>query len=94
MPPSFSRGTSLFARNNQCSFCSGLWDDYRLRRNVTRRNFTHTDTTFAAGNSLDKRLNFMEVTAELKASFVGGLVEVGGSARFLSPRHIPMWRLC
>lgn len=63
--------------------CRGLWDPYRLARNITRRNYTETKTEFVAGNSLKKRLDFMEIKASLKASFLSGLIQIGGSAHFL-----------
>ncbi len=42
-----------------------------------------TDVKFSSSDSLSSKSNLLDVSASLKASFLGGLVEVGGSAKFL-----------
>ncbi|XP_067283478.1 stonustoxin subunit alpha-like isoform X2 [Pseudorasbora parva] len=42
-----------------------------------------TDLKFSSSDSLSSKASLLDVSASLKASFLGGLVEVGGSAKFL-----------
>ncbi|XDV26282.1 hypothetical protein PO909_030040 [Leuciscus waleckii] len=42
-----------------------------------------TDVKFSSSDSLSSKSDLLDVSASLKASFLGGLVEVGGSAKFL-----------
>ncbi len=42
-----------------------------------------TDLKFSSSDSVSSKSNLLDVSASLKASFCGGLVEVGGSAKFL-----------
>ncbi len=42
-----------------------------------------TDLKFSSSDSLSSKSSLLDVSASLKASFCGGLVEVGGSAKFL-----------
>ncbi|XDV26322.1 hypothetical protein PO909_030070, partial [Leuciscus waleckii] len=42
-----------------------------------------TDFKFSSSDSLSSKSSLLDVSASLKASFLGGLVEVGGSAKFL-----------
>ncbi|XDV52298.1 hypothetical protein PO909_021041 [Leuciscus waleckii] len=42
-----------------------------------------TDVKFSSSDSLSSKSSLLDVSASLKASFLGGLVEVGGSAKFL-----------
>ncbi|KAL7845575.1 hypothetical protein AOLI_G00237670 [Acnodon oligacanthus] len=43
----------------------------------------YTDLKFSTSDSLSEKANLLDVNASLKASFLGGLVEVGGSAKYL-----------
>uniref|UniRef100_A0A9J8DGT7 SPRY-associated domain-containing protein n=1 Tax=Cyprinus carpio carpio TaxID=630221 RepID=A0A9J8DGT7_CYPCA len=42
-----------------------------------------TDVKFSSSDSLSSKSSLLDVNASLKASFLGGLVEVGGSAKYL-----------
>uniref|UniRef100_A0A8C1P6V8 B30.2/SPRY domain-containing protein n=1 Tax=Cyprinus carpio TaxID=7962 RepID=A0A8C1P6V8_CYPCA len=42
-----------------------------------------TDLKFSSSDSLSSKSSLLNVSASLKASFLGGLVEVGGSAKYL-----------
>ncbi|KAG1935903.1 stonustoxin subunit beta [Pimephales promelas] len=42
-----------------------------------------TDLKFSSSDSLSSKANLMDISASLKLSFYGGLVEVGGSAKYL-----------
>ncbi|XP_036417429.1 verrucotoxin subunit beta-like [Colossoma macropomum] len=67
------------------SFIPGitLWDEKALRENLDVHEQAKTDLKFSASDSLSDKANLLDVSASLKASFYGGLVEVGGSAKYL-----------
>lgn len=60
-----------------------LWDKELLRNSVDSRRQPKTDLNFAASDSFVDKAKLLDVNASLKASVLGGLVEVAGSARFL-----------
>ncbi|XP_043085137.1 neoverrucotoxin subunit beta-like [Puntigrus tetrazona] len=68
------------------SFIPGvtLWDKKSLREDLDSRPQLMTDLKFSSSDSLSSKSNLLNVSASLKASFLGGLVEVGGSAKFLN----------
>ncbi|XP_067237051.1 cytolytic toxin-alpha-like [Chanodichthys erythropterus] len=67
------------------SFIPGvtLWDKQSLSENLDSRPQPLTDLKFSSSDSLSSKSNLLEVSASLKASFLGGLVDVGGSAKYL-----------
>ncbi|RXN09851.1 verrucotoxin subunit beta-like protein [Labeo rohita] len=67
------------------SFIPGvtLWNSKSLNENVDIRPQTKTDLKFSSSDSLSSKVSLLDVSASLKASFLGGLVEVGGSAKYL-----------
>ncbi|KAF4075259.1 hypothetical protein AMELA_G00232520 [Ameiurus melas] len=67
------------------SFIPGvtLWDKHALRDDIDVHDQTKTFVKLAASDSVTEKANLLDVSASLKASFLGGLVEVGGSAKFL-----------
>nr|XP_001335854.3 neoverrucotoxin subunit alpha-like isoform X1 [Danio rerio] len=67
------------------SFIPGvtLWDKKSLREDLDSHSQLQTDLNFSSSDSLSSKSNLLDVSASLKASFLGGLVEVGGSAKFL-----------
>ncbi|XP_048008005.1 stonustoxin subunit beta-like isoform X2 [Megalobrama amblycephala] len=60
-----------------------LWDKKSLSEDLDSRSKLMTDLKFSSSDSLSDKSNLLDVSASLKASFLGGLVEVGGSAKFL-----------
>ncbi|KAF5909283.1 verrucotoxin subunit beta-like, partial [Clarias magur] len=68
------------------SFIPGvtLWDKKALRDDLDVHDQTKTYVKLAASDSLSEKANLLDVSASLKASFFCGLVEVGGSAKFLN----------
>ncbi|XP_067312407.1 cytolytic toxin-alpha-like [Pseudorasbora parva] len=60
-----------------------LWDKKSLSEDLDTRPQHKTDFDFSSSDSLYSKANLLDVSASLKASFLGGLVEVGGSAKFL-----------
>ncbi|XP_053333638.1 cytolytic toxin-alpha-like [Clarias gariepinus] len=67
------------------SFIPGvtLWDKKALHDDLDVRDNTKTFVKFAASDTLSEKANLLDASASLKASFLGGLVEVEGSAKFL-----------
>nr|XP_023678951.1 stonustoxin subunit alpha-like [Paramormyrops kingsleyae] len=67
------------------SFIPGvtLWDAEDIEKNMTVHEQNQTKSEITASDSLSKKSSLLDVSASLKASFFGGLVEVGGSAKYL-----------
>ncbi|XP_067303622.1 cytolytic toxin-alpha-like [Pseudorasbora parva] len=60
-----------------------LWDKNSLSKDLDSRPQPMTDVKFSSSDSLSSKASLLDVSASLKASFLGGLVEVEGSAKFL-----------
>ncbi|XP_058630115.1 stonustoxin subunit beta-like isoform X2 [Onychostoma macrolepis] len=60
-----------------------LWDKKSLSENLLIRHQPQTDLKFSSSDSLSSKSSLLGVSASLKASFMSGLVEVGGSGKFL-----------
>ncbi|RXN19937.1 stonustoxin subunit alpha-like protein [Labeo rohita] len=60
-----------------------LWDKKSLSEDLDTRPQPQTDLKFSCSDSLFTKFNLLDISASLKASFLGGLVEVGGSAKYL-----------
>ncbi|KAK9956058.1 hypothetical protein ABG768_013814 [Culter alburnus] len=60
-----------------------LWDKKSLSEDLDSHRQLMTDLKFSSSDSLSSKSSLLDVSASLKASFLGGLVEVGGSAKFL-----------
>ncbi|XP_058236791.1 verrucotoxin subunit beta-like [Hemibagrus wyckioides] len=67
------------------SFIPGvtLWNKNALLENLDVHKEPKTHLKFAASDSHSAKANLLDVNASLKASFLSGLVEVGGSAKYL-----------
>ncbi|KAI2644144.1 Neoverrucotoxin subunit alpha [Labeo rohita] len=60
-----------------------LWDKKSLSEDLDSRPQLMTDLKFSSSDSVSSKASLLNVSASLKASFCGGLVEVGGSAKYL-----------
>ncbi|XP_035986107.1 stonustoxin subunit alpha-like, partial [Fundulus heteroclitus] len=61
-----------------------LWDDKTLQK-MTEENSQHgSEFRISASDSLEEKFSLLDVSDSLKASFLGGLIEVGGSAKYLN----------
>ncbi|KAJ7322295.1 hypothetical protein JRQ81_018582, partial [Phrynocephalus forsythii] len=60
-----------------------LWDLDSLQKDLCIKPQPKTEFELIASDSIDDKASALNVSASLKASFLGGLVEVGGSAKFL-----------
>ncbi|XP_065151090.1 stonustoxin subunit beta-like [Paramisgurnus dabryanus] len=67
------------------TFISGvtLWDKKSLEENLHTHPQANTFTKFSSSDSVNSKSSLLDVSASLKTSFLGGLVEVGGSAKYL-----------
>ncbi|XP_066517163.1 cytolytic toxin-alpha-like [Hoplias malabaricus] len=63
-----------------------LWDKTSLNKDVDSHNLHKTDLRFSASETLSEKTSLLDLSASLKASFLGGLVEVSGSARYLNDK--------
>uniref|UniRef100_A0A8C3FKC4 Fibronectin type-III domain-containing protein n=1 Tax=Chrysemys picta bellii TaxID=8478 RepID=A0A8C3FKC4_CHRPI len=61
-----------------------LWDLETLRNHVDAEPQPKTDYQIIASDTIKDKASALNVTASLKASFLSGLVEVNGSAEYLS----------
>ncbi|KAF4075280.1 hypothetical protein AMELA_G00232640 [Ameiurus melas] len=60
-----------------------LWDKKVLCEDLDVRQQPQTHLQFAASDTLSDKANLLDISGSLKASFLCGLVEVGGSAKYL-----------
>ncbi|KAL6481717.1 hypothetical protein MHYP_G00097970 [Metynnis hypsauchen] len=60
-----------------------LWDKASLTQDLDVRRKPSTDLKFSASDSLSEKASLLDVNASLKASFLGDMVKVGGSAKYL-----------
>ncbi|XP_027035082.2 neoverrucotoxin subunit beta-like isoform X2 [Tachysurus fulvidraco] len=67
------------------SFIPGvtLWDINAVNDDLNVHKKPKTHLKFAASDSLSDKATFLDISGSLKASFLSGLVEVGGSAKYL-----------
>ncbi|XP_044860158.1 stonustoxin subunit alpha-like [Mauremys mutica] len=61
-----------------------LWRLEQLLKDVNRKPQPRTEFEIIASDTIEEKANALNVTASLKASFLGGLVEVSGSAKYLN----------
>ncbi|KAK9395882.1 hypothetical protein NXF25_019243 [Crotalus adamanteus] len=60
-----------------------LWDYSSLQKDLTIRPQPKTESEILASDTIDDKASALDISASLKASFLGGLIEVGGSAKYL-----------
>ncbi|XP_023196484.1 stonustoxin subunit beta-like [Xiphophorus maculatus] len=63
-----------------------LWDESTLQHMIMENSQHSSDFKITSSDSLDMKSNLLDVNASLKASFLGGLIEVGGSAKYLNDK--------
>ncbi|XP_039592057.1 uncharacterized protein LOC120515271 [Polypterus senegalus] len=61
-----------------------LWDFENLKKDLNIKPQKNTKFKIITSDSLDEKSSILNVTASLKASFLCGLIEVGGSAKYLN----------
>ncbi|KAJ8362853.1 hypothetical protein SKAU_G00116840 [Synaphobranchus kaupii] len=67
-----------------------LWDQAAIKKDMNVESKPHTYLEVSASDSFSEKTKLMDVSASLKASFLAGLVEVGGSASYLKDKMSSM----
>ncbi|XP_074506007.1 uncharacterized protein LOC141776381 isoform X2 [Sebastes fasciatus] len=80
----FSLGMLYDCRKDSLVPGMTLWDHDDLKRNISDRPQNYSDFEIVASESIADKSKALNVEASLKASFLGGLVEVEGSAKYLN----------
>ncbi|XP_039178163.1 stonustoxin subunit alpha-like [Crotalus tigris] len=60
-----------------------LWDYSSLQKDLTIKPQPKTESEIIASDSIDDKASALDISGSLKASVLAGLVEVGGSAKYL-----------
>ncbi|ETE57679.1 hypothetical protein L345_16603, partial [Ophiophagus hannah] len=60
-----------------------LWNYKSLQEDLTKKPQPKTESEIIASDSIDDKASALDISANLKASFLGGLIDVGGSAQYL-----------
>ncbi|XP_030266653.1 stonustoxin subunit alpha-like [Sparus aurata] len=80
----FSPGMLYDCRSDSLVPGMTLWDCDDLEKHTRERPKPQTDFEIVASESIEDKSSALNVDASLKASFLGGLVEVDGSAKYLN----------
>ncbi|XP_041658406.1 uncharacterized protein LOC121519669 [Cheilinus undulatus] len=80
----FSLGMLYDCRSDSLVPGLTLWDHNDLQNHITERPQKYSDFEIVASESIEDKASALDVNASLRASFLGGLVEVNGSARYLT----------
>ncbi|MEQ2213675.1 hypothetical protein XENOCAPTIV_018932 [Xenoophorus captivus] len=63
-----------------------LWERETINKNKTRQIQKSSFPNISVSDSFESKSSLMDLNVSLKASFLGGLIEVGGSAGFLNDK--------
>nr|A0ZSK4.1 RecName: Full=Neoverrucotoxin subunit beta; Short=NeoVTX subunit beta [Synanceia verrucosa]BAF41222.1 neoverrucotoxin b-subunit [Synanceia verrucosa] len=80
----FTLGMLYDARNDKLIPGFTLWEDEVIEESTVESSQPSSAFEIIASDSIDDKSSLMDIEASLKASFLGGLVEVGGSAKYLN----------
>uniref|UniRef100_A0A3B3XN40 B30.2/SPRY domain-containing protein n=1 Tax=Poecilia mexicana TaxID=48701 RepID=A0A3B3XN40_9TELE len=80
----FTLGMLYDANKDQIIPGVTLWDETTLEDMMMENSQHSSDFKITSSDSLDTKSSLLDVNASLKASFLGGLIEVGGSAKYLN----------
>ncbi|XP_045898652.1 neoverrucotoxin subunit alpha-like, partial [Micropterus dolomieu] len=61
-----------------------LWDDETLKKNTVETCQQSSDFKMSTSDSIESKASLLDVDSSLKASFLSGLITVGGSAKYLN----------
>ncbi|XP_043958163.1 stonustoxin subunit beta-like [Gambusia affinis] len=82
----FTLGMLYNANKDQIIPGVTLWDETTLQNMIMENSQHSSHFKITSSDSLDMKSNLLDVNASLKASFLGGLIEVGGSAKYLNDK--------
>uniref|UniRef100_A0A3Q0SYQ1 B30.2/SPRY domain-containing protein n=1 Tax=Amphilophus citrinellus TaxID=61819 RepID=A0A3Q0SYQ1_AMPCI len=80
----FTLGMLYNARKDELIPGFALWDDKTLQGHTVENSHKSSAFEVSASDSTEAKCSLLDIEASLKASFLGGLVEVGGSAKYLN----------
>uniref|UniRef100_A0A0F8CVL2 Neoverrucotoxin subunit beta n=1 Tax=Larimichthys crocea TaxID=215358 RepID=A0A0F8CVL2_LARCR len=80
----FTLGMLYDARKDKLIPGVTLWDGKTLQENTSESSQHSSAFQISASDSIESKSSLLDVEASLKASFLGGLIEVGGSAKYLN----------
>ncbi|XP_054655432.1 stonustoxin subunit alpha-like [Dunckerocampus dactyliophorus] len=63
-----------------------LWDEETIQKNTVENSHRSSNFTVTASDSIESRSSLLDVSASIKASFLCGLIEVDGSAKYLNDK--------
>ncbi|KAG5282931.1 hypothetical protein AALO_G00036310, partial [Alosa alosa] len=59
-----------------------LWDQVELQRNRSVKKQNNTEFNVTTSDSIEEKSDSLKISGSLKLSLLGGLVDVGGSAKY------------
>ncbi|XP_036938321.1 stonustoxin subunit alpha-like [Acanthopagrus latus] len=80
----FTLGMLYDGRKDELIPGSTLWDETTLQNNTGRSSQYSSEFEITASDSIESKSSLMDIEASLKVSFLCGLIEVGGSAKYLN----------
>ncbi|KAF3853076.1 hypothetical protein F7725_013764 [Dissostichus mawsoni] len=80
----FTLGMLYDARSDTLVPGLGLWNDKTLEEKPTETPQQSSYFEISASDSTESKSSLLDIEASLKASFLGGLIAVGGSAEYLN----------
>ncbi|XP_034025592.1 stonustoxin subunit alpha-like isoform X2 [Thalassophryne amazonica] len=82
----FTLGMLYDARTDKLIPGVTLWDAETRQENTAERPQPSSSFEISTSDSIAEKSTLLDVDASLKASFLGGLIEVGGSAKYLNDK--------
>ncbi|XP_041657943.1 stonustoxin subunit beta-like [Cheilinus undulatus] len=82
----FTMGMLYDARNDELIPGLTLWDSTILETKTVETPHPTSSFEVSASDSIESKSSLMDINASLEASFMGGLIKVGGSAHYLNDR--------
>uniref|UniRef100_A0A7N8YB98 SNTX thioredoxin-like domain-containing protein n=1 Tax=Mastacembelus armatus TaxID=205130 RepID=A0A7N8YB98_9TELE len=82
----FTLGMLYDARRDEIVPGVSLWDDKTIQKNTVEQNHHGSEFKVSASDSMEEKSFLLDVDASLKLSFFAGLIEVGGSAKYLNDK--------
>ncbi|XP_076616622.1 neoverrucotoxin subunit alpha-like [Chaetodon auriga] len=82
----FTLGMLYDARRDELIPGLRLWDDDTLQQKTSEVTKPFSSFQITASDTIESRSSLLDVGASLEASFMGGLIEVSGSAKYLNDK--------
>ncbi|XP_056607059.1 stonustoxin subunit beta-like [Triplophysa dalaica] len=80
----FTLGMLYDARKDELHTGFTLWDKKTLQENLSKHPQCSSKFEITASDSIESKSSLLDVDASLKASFLSGLIQVEGSAKYLN----------